>query len=131
MASVPVIYLDSHVVVWLYDGVEGRLSDTVVNEVELATDLRISPMVRIELQYLFEIGRTDGPPALVLDELFARIGLTVCTAAFSAVAIEAERLTWPRDPFDRIIVAQASLHGARLITRDSDIRKNYPRAVWL
>jgi len=46
------------------------------------------------------------------------------------VAGAAVRQSWARDPFDRIIVAQAALRRAPLITRDADIRADYDRALW-
>ena len=39
-------------------------------------------------------------------------------------------LSWTRDAFDRLIVAQAALDRAVLITRDRLILKNYSKAVW-
>ena len=39
-------------------------------------------------------------------------------------------LSWTRDAFDRLIVAQAALDRAKLITRDRLILKHYPKAVW-
>jgi len=37
---------------------------------------------------------------------------------------------WGRDPFDRLIVANARAADAVLITKDQRIHMNYPRAVW-
>jgi PIN domain nuclease of toxin-antitoxin system len=130
MAAVPVIYLDTHVVVWLYTRLDKHLSRAALEEIKRCPDLRVSPMVRLELQYLYEIGRTTQPPGPVLDNLAARIGLSVCQSAFSAVVIAAEHVQWTRDPFDRLIVAHASLHNARLLTNDGVIRDRYPHALW-
>jgi len=45
--------------------------------------------------------------------------------------MEALPLDWSRDPFDRIIVAQAiANHDAVLLTADAHIRSHYRRAVW-
>jgi PIN domain nuclease of toxin-antitoxin system len=38
--------------------------------------------------------------------------------------------SWTRDPFDRIIVSQAALRNAPLVTRDQVIRDHYSQAVW-
>lgn len=38
--------------------------------------------------------------------------------------------SWTRDPFDRLIVANAKAAGAPLITKDERIRKHYRRAIW-
>lgn len=124
-------YLDTHVVVWLYAlGAEAPLSEAARAAVSGATDLRISPMVRLELQFLWEVGRTGVAAAPVLDELGAVLGLRVCDAPFPAVAKAAERVEWTRDPFDRLIVAQAELQGAPLVTKDQLIRDHYPEAIW-
>jgi PIN domain nuclease of toxin-antitoxin system len=97
---------------------------------EASSDIRISPMVRLELRCLFEIGRVGEPPMPVLGILGAAIGLTVCTAPFPAVVREAEAHDWTRDPFDRLIVAQASLIGTPLITKDANVHGHYRHGVW-
>ncbi len=125
-----VIYLDTHVLVWLYSSGRDGVPTAVANILETSEDTRISPMVRLELQYLFEIGRVTHPPVRVLDTLAPVLGLNICKAPFSAVAHEAERQTWTRDPFDRLIVAQAAIYEASLITKDSIIHANYPLAFW-
>ena len=87
-------------------------------------------MVRLELQYLYEIGRVAQPPLPVIDALQSNLGLIVCDAAFPAIVRAAESQTWTRDPFDRLIVAQASLFEASLVTKDFTIQANYPHTLW-
>ncbi len=48
-----VIYLDTHVVVWLFSGRTELLSSRAVNAIE-NHDLLISPIVSLELQYLYK-----------------------------------------------------------------------------
>lgn len=125
------IYLDTHVVAWLYArGAEAPLSDAARQALRGAEDLRLSPMARLELQYLFEVGRTTVPAAGILDELSAAVGLRLCDAPFPAVARAAEGYAWTRDPFDRLIVAQAALRDAPLVTKDRTIHEHYPGALW-
>ena len=126
----PVSYLDTHVLVWLYG--EGRhgVPAGVAEHIEGSEQLLISPMVRLELQYLHEIGHVSEPALPVIDALTPALGLQVCNAPFYAVVQEAERQTWTRDPFDRLIVAQAALVDAELITKDESIRTHYPSAFW-
>jgi PIN domain nuclease of toxin-antitoxin system len=95
----------------------------------VSDDIRVSPMVRLELQYLFEIGRVGQPPLPVLDVLESALGLTICKAAFPAIVRKAESQVWTRDPFDRLIVAQAALFDASLVTKDVTIHANYTRAI--
>ena len=125
-----VIYLDTHVVVWLYASGVDAISERAKALIEGTNDLRISPMVRLELQSLFEIDRVGEPPATVVDSLSAALGLTLCSASFAAVVHEAERYDWTRDPFDRLIVAQAALHEASLVTKDQALHARYADAVW-
>ncbi len=126
----PVIYLDTHVVAWLYASGDQLLSGDALRRIEEADEIRISPMVRLELQYLYEIGRVAEPATLALDALQAATGLRMCDAPFPAVARAAEGETWTRDPFDRIIVAQAALRAAPLVTKDRSLHEHYDRAVW-
>ena len=46
------IFLDTHIVVWLYAGCVKKLSKPVVEQIE-NNDLFISQLVRLEMQYLF------------------------------------------------------------------------------
>jgi len=126
----PLIYLDTHVVVWLYARGKEAVTPKVAGLLESISDIRLSPMVRIELQYLFEIERVSTPPLPVLDALESALGVTICKAPFPAVVREAESHGWTRDPFDRLIVAQAALLDAPLITKDENIHAYYSKAVW-
>lgn len=122
-------YLDTHVTAWLYSGLIDILSSrarALINE----TDVFISPMVVLELQYLFEIDRITQPPQTVVAGLSGSIGLRVCEKSFSQIATRAGRFSWTRDPFDRIIVAHAALDDDLLVTRDQSILKHFQRAVW-
>jgi PIN domain nuclease of toxin-antitoxin system len=124
-----VLYLDTHVLVWLFSGEVDELSRTARDLVDVE-QLLISPIVGLELQLLFERGRAKESAAEVLSALSTEIGLMVCDLAFPLVAARARDERWTRDPFDRLIVAQAQVRGASLLTRDARIRQHYPRAIW-
>lgn len=124
------IYLDTHVVLWLYarkgEGLSARARRLIEDEPEIA----ISPMVLLELDYLYEIGRTTLSSAPVYDYLYQHIEIQVCKKSFTDIIRMASKQTWTRDPFDRIITAQAAIDRNNLITKDKTIRKNYKKAVW-
>ncbi|MEO7143396.1 MAG: PIN domain-containing protein [Bryobacteraceae bacterium] len=123
-------YLDTQVVVWLCEKQLGKLTRKAITAIEEA-DLRISPMVLLELEYLYEIKRTLAPPQVLLNQLASQIGLEVCKHGFPAIVETALFETWTRDPFDRMIVAHARSNGyAPLISSDSKIRKAYAPTVW-
>lgn len=123
------IYLDTHVVVWLYSGDLHFFPDKACRLIE-ESDLLISPLVLLELQYLFEIKRITVEPTVIFDSLAESIGLEKCRASFARVITEAMRISWTRDPFDRIITATAMIHQAPLLTKDEMIRQEYGSAVW-
>lgn len=123
------IYLDTHVVAWLYAGEAERFTTAGRRMLE-RDELLISPIVQLELQYLHETGRLAVDSSLVFDSLAASIGLRACDAPFADVVRESLAQSWTRDPFDRIIVAQAQLRAAPLLTKDRSIRKRYVHAVW-
>jgi PIN domain nuclease of toxin-antitoxin system len=125
-----VIYLDTHVVAWLYAGELG-LFPTGVRSLLETEDLMISPVVELELQCLFELKRTSEPGGMVVDVLEREIGLKRCGLPFRQVIAAALENGWTRDPFDRIIVAQAQLRRTPLLTKDASIRDHYSDAVWL
>jgi PIN domain nuclease of toxin-antitoxin system len=97
----------------------------------MSAELLISPMVLVELEYLYEIGRTRLPALDVKLKLEHESTIRVCDLSFSSVARVALHESWTRDPFDRIIVAQAKANGlAFLISADKQIAKHYPRTTW-
>ena len=123
------IYLDTHVVAWLYAGLVERIPERVRRELG-ESELLISPMVRLELQYLYEIRRVTQPAAVVIDALRNELDLQFCEAAFEKVVEEAAKQSWTRDPFDRMIVAQAALRNSVLVTKDEVIHEQYAQALW-
>jgi PIN domain nuclease of toxin-antitoxin system len=93
-------------------------------------EIFISPIVRLELQFLSEIGRVNEPADEIVADLANRIGIRVCEKDFNTVVNQAMMYTWTRDPFDRLIVAHAELHNNILISKDQDILDHYPHARW-
>jgi PIN domain nuclease of toxin-antitoxin system len=123
------IYLDTHVLLWLNAGLLDRFTARGRRLLE-QNDLLISPCVKLELHYLFEIGRTTVPAIRIVDDLEAQIGLSICDLPFGVVVNRALALDWTRDPFDRLICAQALCRGIPLLTKDKTIRRRVKLAVW-
>jgi len=123
------IYLDTHVVVWLYGGLIEKISDTAKSLIN-QEEIYISPIVRLELQYLYEIERVTISPDDILNDLSTRIGLNICQRNFNSIITQALTINWTRDPFDRLIVANALINHDILITKDNNILSNYHHAKW-
>ena len=122
-------YLDTHVAAWLYAGELGLLSDRA-QEILSRDELLISPIVVLELQYLFEVGRTTEPASPVVEALRSLVGLEVCDLPFGQVIGRSLSETWTRDPFDRVVVSQAAVRSSPLLTKDKTIHTHYVQAVW-
>jgi len=124
-------FLDTHVIVWLYAKRLDQLSDVAKSRIDSAERLVVSPMVGLELQYLYEISRVKLPAQAVISHLSKVIGLTVSDDhGFMTIIDHAIDAAWTRDPFDRIIVAHARSHDAELLSRDEAIRNHYEKALW-
>jgi PIN domain nuclease of toxin-antitoxin system len=123
------IYLDTHVVVWLFAGDLRRFPKKALDRME-KNRLLISPIVPLELKYLQEIERITVEAAVLVQTLVRDIGLEICDLPFERVALEGMLQTWTRDPFDRLIIAQAKLRNADLLSKDSLLRKHYSRVIW-
>lgn len=125
------IHLDTQVVAWLYLRKTKNLSDVAKRLLRRSGAPVISPLVVVELEILTKLGRIDPPsvPAMIAA-LEDQIGLVQSDAAMSAVAQAACRFGWTRDPFDRLIVANAMADGAQLVTADQMILRHFDQAVW-
>ncbi len=123
------IFLDTHVVIWLYDKILDKLSKDAIQQIE-DNDLLITQMVRLELQYLFEIGRIKVTPETIIKDLNKSIGLKVSQMKVEQVFDHAIDYQWTRDVFDRLITAEAEAMRFTLITKDKKILENYEKAIW-
>jgi PIN domain nuclease of toxin-antitoxin system len=124
-------YLDTHVAVRLANGDLGLLSPASL-EAMSKTDLLISPIVILEIEYLFELKKKIKLSADdIRRKLEFELGVRVCNFSFPEIVQVASGEKWTRDPFDRLIVAHAKANGiSTLISEDRKIRENYLRAVW-
>lgn len=123
------VFLDTHVVVWLFQNATSRFSVNARKTIE-EHELLISPIVAMELQLLHEIRRLKVNADALIYFLAHRIGLTIKDDSLLGTSMAAIRETWTRDPFDRLIVAQARENNTTLVTKDSTIQKNYSKALW-
>lgn len=123
------ILIDTHVVIWLYSGKIELLSEKAKQAIQ-ENNLVISPMTRLELQYLFEIKKINKKSTEILSDLNKKIGLRILKCELSELVEESLKLSWTRDPFDRLLVAQSISTGIGLLTKDQVLLKNYKLAFW-
>lgn len=123
------IYLDTHIVVWLYAGQIEKLNEKAIELIN-ENEILISPIVRLELQDLLEIKRITETPDNIITDLSNSIGLKICDKAFNNIVNFSMRIGWTRDPFDRLIVANAAIQDDYLITKDQTILSHYSNSLY-
>ena len=124
------IFLDTHVAIWLYSGELDLFKPQVLKLIN-ENPICISHIVRLEMKYLIEIGRIKQQPDVIIDTLIDEIGLVFSENGLERIVSQAIHLDFTRDPFDRIIVADASINNSKLISKDRMIKENYKNTVWL
>src|SRR5262245_49880184 len=115
--------------VWLFDDPDQLIPGPVRDRLN-AEPLALSPFVRLELQYLYEVRRISVPAQTIVDDLLPKLELVLTDPPSAQIWQAAIALDWTRDPFDRLISAQALASGSTLVTKDRTIRTHLPLAWW-
>jgi len=114
------LLLDTHVALWGITA-DSTLDDEFLDRLRHDPDIFLSTVTLWEITIKQTAGKLGGPPDLterVRDMGFRELPIT------HTHCIGAGRLpVHHRDPFDRMLVAQARVEGLTLVTRDSDIQK--------
>jgi PIN domain nuclease of toxin-antitoxin system len=124
-----IYYLDTHVLVRICQGEVSKLGREARKAID-RNEVLASAAAILELEMLHEIGRLKITAPKALAMLATDIGLRVCDMPFRTIVDHALTETWTRDPFDRLIVANAKAAGAPLVTKDERILGHYSRALW-
>jgi len=122
-------FLDTHIAIWLYEKRLDLLSEKAKQYIE-KNDLFISPVVKLEIEYLFEIEKIKDNSDTIYSFLERNIDLKIEKSSFLEIIKISLDEKWTRDPFDRIIVAHAKLKDCTLISKDKKINKNYFRTIY-
>jgi PIN domain nuclease of toxin-antitoxin system len=114
------LLLDTHIVLWwLADN--PTLSDEIKAMIDDEPDVFVSPVTIWELTIKQAIGKLKEPTDL--PEQVRDSGVNERKITFQH-AIAAGRLPLiHRDPFDRMLIAQARCDDLTLVTRDADIQR--------
>jgi PIN domain nuclease of toxin-antitoxin system len=125
------LLLDTHALLWFATG-DRRLSRAARAAMESAdAELHISAASVWEMAIKASLGqlRVPGPVRGYISEKLQG-GYRVLPITW-AEAAEVERLPWHhRDPFDRLLAAQALTQPCPLVTRDRVFRKYGVEVVW-
>jgi PIN domain nuclease of toxin-antitoxin system len=121
--------LDTHALVWLYSGMRDKFSKKGIELIQSA-NLLSSPASLLEIEFLREIGRVNDSGSNIIDTLKNQLALELTQADFETVMRASLKENWTRDPFDRMIVAEARIYRCKLLSRDRKIGQFYKHAIW-
>lgn len=116
------VLLDTNVLLWLVSTPE-RVSEAARDVLSApGTEVMVSAASAWEIAIKTRLGRLDGEPLLsAWSDIIADMTATDLPID-SGDAILAGRLPWEhKDPFDRVIVAQAARRNLTIVTSDAHI----------
>jgi PIN domain nuclease of toxin-antitoxin system len=119
------LLLDTHVFLWAASN-PSKLSDVALDAItDCANDVCVSAAAGWEIAIKFSRGQLPLPmhpalyvPARIAALRFAALPVTM-EHALSVASLEQRH----RDPFDRIMIAQAQFEAMTLVTRDPIVRQ--------
>jgi PIN domain nuclease of toxin-antitoxin system len=116
------VLLDTHTLLWLVSSPSDVEASALAVLGDPNTNLWVTAASAWEIAIKTRLGRLDGEPLLsAWSDIIADMS-TSELAIESSDAILAGRLPWEhKDPFDRVIVAQALRHNLTIATRDAKI----------
>ncbi len=118
------LLLDTHIFLWFISG-DGRLPKTLLKAIEDPTNNKHVSVASIwEVVIKWRLGKLPlpYPPASYLAERRDSNGF-VSISIDEGALIHLEALpSLHRDPFDRILLAQAMQHDLQILTLDADVR---------
>ena len=123
------LLLDTHALIWALDAPE-RLPQTFLDTLDKAgVTVFASAASAWEIAIKVALGRLRFPieklPAALSDAAFKELQVSI------AHGLEMARLPFiHRDPFDRLLVAQARHEGLTLVTRDPTVRRYPIDTLW-
>jgi PIN domain nuclease of toxin-antitoxin system len=123
--------LDTHIWIWLLED-PSKLALPVLRQIEIADTLTLSAASIWEIAIKTELGKLSmkASPEAVRDEILHAMYAHELPIQ-STHALDAARLPkLHKDPFDRILIAQARVEHMVLVTADEAIRQYGGAMLW-
>jgi PIN domain nuclease of toxin-antitoxin system len=122
------LLLDTHAALWWLSD-EARLGEDAARQLADDTNqVLLSAAVVWEVAIKRSLGKLDTPDDFAPTLLRAGAQALAVTLEHAAVV---ERLPWHhRDPFDRLLVAQAEIERAALVSNDAALRPYGIALIW-
>ena len=115
------LLLDSHTLIWALEGGQRLRFDTYDAINDSANEIFVSVVSVWELEIKRAYGRFQFPDNLV--QRIDRAGFAELHVTFRHAELAASLPLIHRDPFDRMLIAQAQAEGLTLVSEDSQIAR--------
>lgn len=119
---------DTHVVIWTLAQRARVVEPAATVLADPANEVLLSAVVVWEIAIKTALGKLDSPPELVADVLEA--GARPLPVSLDHAAAVADLPLHHSDPFDRLLVAQAQLENATIVSGDPALRAYAVPVLW-
>jgi PIN domain nuclease of toxin-antitoxin system len=119
------LLLDTHVLIWWDAGLP--ISEAAADAIREAHQVYVSAVSGWEIAIKTALGRLETERRVV--DAVAESGFEELPVRLGHAAILGELPSYHRDPFDRMLVAQAKAEGLSLVTRDRALRRYDIRVI--
>ncbi len=125
--------LDTHALIWFLDG-NTELSAkarTTIEDVNNAISVSIASLWEIAIKVsIGKLELTQFPSTSDIFPILIKNRITIIGIAQEVMPIIEKLPLHHRDPFDRLIIAQASLGDTTIITRDEKFKDYEIKLLW-
>lgn len=122
------LLLDSHAFLWSIEEPENLSNEAREAILDIRNEVYYSPVSAWEL--LIKVPKGGPPVPTDLADIARKQGFVELPIRMAHAMKTAELPSLHKDPFDRILIAQAQVEGMTIVTRDQTIRR-YPVATLL
>jgi PIN domain nuclease of toxin-antitoxin system len=122
------LLLDTHAALWWLSGDDGFGETAGALLTDETNQVLLSAVVVWEVAIKRSLGKLEAPPDFAATLL--RAGALPLPITLDHAAAVEELPRHHRDPFDRLIVAQASIEGATLVSHDEALRPYGVALAW-
>lgn len=116
------VLLDTHFLLW---AVLGLPRMDAFPWLERYRPWGVSPVSLLELRFLSEVGRLELRHSEFIEALGRDPRFVIDEVPLMALVTHALRLTWTRDPFDRLLAAHSAARRTPLVTLDRRMRQEH------
>lgn len=126
------LLLDTHVLLWWLDETDRVATDALAAMKEPSNDLFVSAASVWEMSTKHRLGRLPLPAGFLegFDDLLPRIGMSGLPVSLAQARVAGGWDTAHKDPFDRLLAAQARLEQMVLVTADPAFRQFGIPTLW-